>query len=92
MLIKLLNNNCEMILVNPDHITKVKPYSRGIVLRFANGESEELIPEITVEEFLVKTREEVNRDREQIGEIVNSLKSLDRHILTELDRIIRSVE
>lgn len=58
MLIKVLNRHNDMILVNADHITKVRPYDiqgdKGIVIRFANGESEEMIPDMTVEEFLIK--------------------------------------
>ncbi len=57
MLIKLMNLHNDIILVNPDHIVKVRPYKDGIVIRFTDGESEELIPGMTVEEFLVKSRE-----------------------------------
>lgn len=60
MLIKVMNMNNDMILVNTDHIVKVRPYKDGIIIRLTNDESEERIPDMTVEEFLVKTRETQN--------------------------------
>ena len=62
MLLKLMNTHNDMILVNTESITKVRPYNltteKGIVIRFGNGESEEMIPNITVEEFLVKCHQD----------------------------------
>lgn len=62
MLVKLMNTHNDMILVNTNKITKVRPYNltteKGIAIRFGNEESEELIPDMTVEEFLVKCQQE----------------------------------
>lgn len=57
-----MNTHNDMILVNTDKITKVRPYNltteKGIVIRFGNEESEEMIPDMSIEEFLVKARQE----------------------------------
>lgn len=82
MLIKLLNIHNDMILVNTDHIVKVKPYNNGIAIRFTNGESEELIPNMTMEEFLVKTT--ANTD------IISKLESLEHTIECGFQRLGRS--
>lgn len=76
MLIKLMNLSNDMILVNPDHIVKVRPYKDGIVIRFGDGESEELIPGMTVEEFLVKTRETSS----EFGKITDTLCQRIQHL------------
>ena len=76
MLIKLMNIHNDMILVNPDHIVKVKPYKDGIIIRFTDGESEELISGMTVEEFLVKTRETSN----DLGKMTDALCQRIQHL------------
>ena len=59
MLVKLLNIHNDMILVNTNAISKVRIYGgNGIVIRFISGDSEEIIPNMTVEQFLVKARQE----------------------------------
>ena len=57
MLVKLMNLQNDTILVNTDNITTVRPYPSGIIIRFSNGEAEELIPDMSVDEFLAKTSE-----------------------------------
>jgi hypothetical protein len=76
MLIKLVNLQNDMILINTDHIIKVIPYKDGIVIRFTDGESEELIPYITIEEFLVKTRETSS----DLGKMTDALCSRIQHL------------
>jgi hypothetical protein len=75
-MLKLMNIHNDMILVNPDHIIKVRPYNNGIVIRFTNGESEELIPGMTVEEFLVKSRETSS----DLGKMTDALCSRIQHL------------
>lgn len=91
MLIKLLNNNGEMILVNTDHIVKVKPYTNGIRIRFSDGEPEELIPDMTVEEFLVKTKEETTSSHKIAVDIIKRLDSLEHTIMGGFQYVGKSV-
>lgn len=82
-----------MILVNTDKITKVRPYDltteKGIVIRFGNGESEEMIPNITIEEFLIQTQQQdqgamctaiLNKIDELAGTISRSAGNIARSI------------
>lgn len=89
MFIKLLNNHGEMILVNPDYIVKVKPYNHGIVLRSEN--TEELIPDMTVEEFLVKTRELNPDPGKMVTAICDRISHLEDAMASGLSYIGRSV-
>lgn len=61
MLVKVINRHGDAILVNPDHIIKITPYhiqgENGIIIRFTNGEAEEMVPNKEVEKFLAETRE-----------------------------------
>lgn len=79
MLIKVMNNHNDMILVNPDHIVCVKPYGfnekTGVSIHLDNG-TEELIPFMSVEEFLVKTRE----TSEDIGKMVTAVCNRISHL------------
>ena len=76
MLVKLMNLQNDTILVNTDHITTVRPYPSGIIIRFSNGEAEELIPDMSVEEFLMKTRETSS----DFGKMTNAICDRIQHL------------
>ena len=67
-----------MILVNTDHIVKVCSYSKGIMIRFVGGSSEELIPDMTVEEFLVKTK--AGETSADFGKMTDALCARIQHL------------
>lgn len=90
MLIKLMNERNEMILVNPDYITRVHPYNDGILIRFADGESKEIIPYITIEEFLVKTRETSNDFGKMTDAICQRIQHLEDAMAAGLQYVGRS--
>lgn len=77
MLIKLMNNANQIVLVNPDHISLVRPYGDGIIIRFTDGDFKEIIPGITVEEFLVKTRETSNDFNKMATAICDRISHLE---------------
>ncbi len=93
MLVKVLNTHGDMILVNTDKITKVRSYNltteKGIAISFGNGESEEMIPDMTVEEFLVKCRQEDHA--EMCNAILHKLDELSNTISNACSDIARSV-
>lgn len=90
MLIKLMNLQNDMILVNPDHIAKVRPYKDGIVIRFTDGESDELIPYMTVEEFLVKTKETSSEFGKMTDAICQRIQHLEDAMAAGLQYVGRS--
>jgi hypothetical protein len=69
----------------------VKPYDNGIIIRFSDGESEELIPDTTVEEFLVKTKEEVTSSHKIAVDIIKRLDSLEQTIMGGFQYVGKSV-
>lgn len=93
MLVKLMNTHNDMILVNTNKITKVRPYNltteKGIVIRFGNEESEELIPDMTVEGFLAKCRQE--DQAEMCNAILHKLDDLSNTISGACGNIARSI-
>lgn len=93
MLVKLMNTHNDMILVNTNKITKVRPYSlsteKGIVIRFGNEETEEMIPDMTVEEFLVKTQQE--DQGAMCTAILNKIDDLSNTISGACGNIARSI-
>lgn len=91
MLVKLLNIHNDMILVNPDQITTVRPYVKGITIRFANGEAEELIPDMSVEEFLVKTRETSSDISKMTDALCQRIQHLEERMEAGLQYVGRSV-
>ena len=90
MLIKVMNMNNDMILVNTDHIVKVRPYKDGIIIRLTNDESEERIPDMTVEEFLVKTRETSNDFSKMATAICDRIQHLEDAMASGLQYVGRS--
>ena len=90
MLIKLMNLSNDIILVNTDHIVKVRPYKDGIIISFTDGRSEELIPYITVEEFLVKTRETSNDLSKMTTAICDRISHLEDAMAAGLQYVGRS--
>lgn len=89
MLIKLMNESNNMILVNPDHIIRVHPYKDGILIRFTD-ESKEVIPDVSVEEFLVKTREPSNDFGKMTTAICDRISHLEDAMAAGLQYIGRS--
>ena len=90
MLIKLMNNANQLVLVNPDDISTVRPYGEGIIIRFTDGESKEIIPDITIEEFLVKTRETSNDLGKMAAAICERIQHLEDAMAAGLQYVGRS--
>ena len=90
MLIKLMNIHNDLILVNTDQITTVRPYVQGIIIRFSNGEAEELIPDMSVEEFLVKTRETSSDFGKMADAICKRISHLEDALVVGLQYIGKS--
>ena len=88
-----MNTHNDMILVNTDKITKVREYNltteKGIVIRFGNGESEEMIPYMTIEQFLVKTQQE--DQGAMCTAILNKIDELSNTISGACGNIARSI-
>lgn len=90
MLVKLMNIHNDLILVNTDQITTVRPYPSGIIIRFSNGEAEELIPDMSVEEFLVKTRETSSDFGKMTDALCKRIQHLEERIESGLQYVGRS--
>ena len=90
MLIKLMNNANQMILINPEDISIVRPYGDGLIIRFRDGDSKEVIPDITVEEFLVKTRETSNEFSKMATAICDRISHLEDAVAAGLQYVGRS--
>ena len=91
MLVKLMNLQNDTILVNTDNITTVRPYPSGIIIRFSNGEAEELIPDMSVDEFLAKTSENSSDLSKMCDALCKRIQHLEERIEAGLQYVGRSV-